>query len=296
MFRIKIGSGVVRRLGFTPDGRSVVARCADRPHVRIRLDGGGVEEVPTSGLSRVVNVAPDLSAIVGVRAAKRPEDAEVGLLRADGQWVRIGNNSAGLDVGMMTFSPDGSRVWGCRPRAITCWDARTGAEVQTIPVNEMYGSLVPSPDHKHLAVPFGRSGDRWGVAVLPTDGNDWVELPKLPGSWMRAAWSPDGRLLAVGTPSGMALYDVPERRLLQHAWGHGGSVPALAFHPTGTRLFSGGEDEGVREWLVGDAGLSKGPAYDWHVGGVWSVAVSPDGLLCAAGGKWGEVVVWDLEG
>jgi WD40 repeat protein len=296
MFRIKVGSGVVRRLGFTPDGRSLVAQAGGHPHVRIRLDGGRVEEVPTAGLSHVADVAPDLSAVAGVRAVKPYEDAEVGLLWADGRWVRIGNNAAGLDVGNLTFSPDGSRLWGCRPGAVSCWDARTGTLLQTIPVNELHGPLVPYPDHKYQAAPLGRSGDRWGAAVLPTDGDDWEQLPKLPGTWIGAAWSPDGRLLAVGTPSGLVVYDVPERRLVQHAWGHGGSVPALAFDPTGTRLFTGGEDEGVREWLVGDGGLSKGPAYDWHVGGVWSVAVSPDGLLCAAGGKRGEVVVWDLEG
>ena len=101
-------------------------------------------------------------------------------------------------------------------------DARSGTLLQTIPVNELYGPLVPSPDHQYLAVPLGRSGDRWGAAVLPTDGgDDWEQLPKLPGTWIGAAWSPDGRLLAVGTPSGLVLYDVPERRLVQHA-GHGG--------------------------------------------------------------------------
>jgi WD40 repeat protein len=296
MFRIKVGSGVVRRLGFTPDGGSVVARCADRPHVRIRLDGGRVEEVPTSGLSRVADVAPDLSAIAGVRAAKQPVEAVVGILRADGGWVRIGSTGGEPDYGMMTFSPDGSRLWGSRPGAIESWDARTGTRLQSIAVEDYHGPLIPSPDHKYVAAPAGLQGGDWGAAVLFTDRDGWQPLPKLPGTWIHAAWSPDGRLLAVGTPSGLALYDVPERRLIQHAWGHGGSVPALAFHPTGTRLFTGGEDEGVREWRVGDGGLSKGPAYDWHVGGVWSVAVSPDGLLCAAGGKSGEVVVWDLEG
>jgi hypothetical protein len=296
MFRIKVGSGVVRPLGFTPDGRSVVARSGGGSHIRIRLDDGRVEDVPTTGLSHVADVASDLSAVVGGRPPGPRGEMEIGIRRADGRWLPIGADRAGLHGGMLTFSPDGSRVWGSRAGGIESWDARTGAAIRAIPVRELFGPLVPSPDHKYLAAPLGWSGDRWGAVVLPTDRDNWVQLPKLPGTWIGAAWSPDGRLLAVGTPSGLVLYDVPERRLIQHAWGHGGSVPALAFDPTGTRLFTGGEDEGVRTWLVGDDGLSKGPAYDWNVGGVWSVAVSPDGLLCAAGGRYGQVVVWDLEG
>ena len=220
MLRIRIGTRTVRRLGFTPDGRSVVGRCTRGPFVRVHLDAAGrTDEVPDDDAKWAAGVAPDLSA----------------------------------------------------------------------------GKILRSPGGRHRAAAGGGHGDPCRPMVRLARATGWKPLPELPGTWITAAWSPDGRLLAVGTPSGLALYDVPARRLVQHAWGHGGSVSAVAFDPTGTKLFTGGEDEGVRQWSVGD-GLTRGPAYDWDIGAVWSVAVSPDGLLCAAGGKWGDVAVWDLDG
>jgi WD40 repeat protein len=289
MFRIKIGSRVVRKLGFTPDGRSVLARCDDRAPVRLHLDGGRVENIPVTGLEWVADVAPDLSAVAGVK--RTSDELETGIRRSDGRWIRFAEPAVSRGDSPMKFSPDGSRVWSWRPGAIESWDARSGERLQSIPVEGPFTSFLPSPDNRHLAKPV----EQMMVGVLSADGSGWTKLPNLPGTWITAAWTPDGRLLVVGTPSGLVLYDVLAQRLIQHAWGHGGSVSAVAFHPTGSRLFTGGEDEGVREWLVGDR-LTKGSAYDWNLGAVWSVAVSPDGLLCAAGGKGGEVAVWDLEG
>jgi WD40 repeat protein len=68
---------------------------------------------------------------------------------------------------------------------------------------------------------------------------------------------------------------------------------AAAFDPSGCYLFAARFDGTVH---VFDAtGWGCRVRYDWGIGPLRAVAVSPDGTLAAAGGERGEVVVWDVD-
>lgn len=68
----------------------------------------------------------------------------------------------------------------------------------------------------------------------------------------------------------------------------------MAFTPDGRRLLTGSSDKLVRVWDT--ATWQEVAQFDWKIGAIASVTVSPDGTIAAAGGENSRVVVWDLEG
>lgn len=67
----------------------------------------------------------------------------------------------------------------------------------------------------------------------------------------------------------------------------------FAVHPGGRFVLTSGGDGLVRFWDADT--LDPGRVMKWGIGKLHAVAVSPDGLLAAAGGEKGQVVVWDLD-
>jgi WD40 repeat protein len=61
----------------------------------------------------------------------------------------------------------------------------------------------------------------------------------------------------------------------------------------GNSLLTAGNDGFVRLWDIAGRELQ---AFDWGIGKLYCEAFSPDGLMCAACGEKGQVVVWDVDG
>lgn len=70
-------------------------------------------------------------------------------------------------------------------------------------------------------------------------------------------------------------------------------VVDLAYHPSGHFLFVAGTDRKVSVWDTGS--WQRVTRFDWGIGPLTRLAVSPDGALAAAGGEDGSVVVWDVD-
>jgi WD40 repeat protein len=110
------------------------------------------------------------------------------------------------------------------------------------------------------------------------------------------AWCPDSRtVVAAGLSGGIALVNATTGQMTARTEFARNPTAAVAVHPT-RRLLLSAEGEKVRTWQYGTDTLARQAAFDWRVGRVTALAVSPDGLLAAAGGADGQVVVWDLEG
>lgn len=76
--------------------------------------------------------------------------------------------------------------------------------------------------------------------------------------------------------------------------GHSEWVSCVRFspNPANPLVVSGGWDKNVKVWSLTQCRLKT--SHIGHTGYVNTVAISPDGSLCASGGKDGMIMLWDL--
>ena len=123
------------------------------------------------------------------------------------------------------------------------------------------------------------------------------EFPEQTGS--KLAFSPDGKVLATSGfyERQVTLWDVASGERLR---GLNQNARSLAFTPDGAHLIAGGRDGIVRMWLATTGQLAR--EFKGHEGGLYAVALSPDGKMIASGGggdgtspRSNEVRLWNAD-
>jgi len=263
---------------------------------------GGAVRTLTGHNQRVTSVAfcPD-----GRLLASGSRDVTVRLWEvATGREVRsMSGHGAGNDVTGVAFSPDGLRLAsvsmtrGVSGPRIIIWDVATGRQVLAV-ARFLAGDVLCvafSPDGQLLAAGLDGAGT---IIVGARSGQEiWSSQHPKPGAAPpfevstivhAVAFSPDGRLVAAAATAGSALFEVASGR----AWRLlPGSVGSVTFSPDG-RLLAGGGDGRVTLWEVASGRQVR--VFTDIVGGVRSVAFSPEGQLLAAGSTNGTIRLWEV--
>ncbi|MEZ4710313.1 MAG: BTAD domain-containing putative transcriptional regulator [Caldilineaceae bacterium] len=157
-------------------------------------------------------------------------------------------------VHTFAYSPDGQRlVSGSWDRTLRFWDARSGDALYTM---QGYRNEIES-----ITLSNCLHGDHHYLA----NGN---------------------------TDHLILLWDIERGEQRQALQGHTGAVNAVAFHPNGGRLVSGGADQTLRLWQIDDRQSRLLQTLWGHTGEITEVVFSPNGDLFASAGADQTIRIW----
>jgi len=108
------------------------------------------------------------------------------------------------------------------------------------------------------------------------------------------AFSPDGKVIASVTSSGVTLLDAISGRPNLVALAETSSALSVAFSRDGTRIAAGGVGGELLMWDVSTGRLVH--RFAGHQDAVWSLTFSPDGRTLVSTARDGTVRVWDAVG
>lgn len=218
-------------------------------------------------------------------------------------------------VKSIAISPDGKLIAsGSLDKTIKIWLINTGELLHTIAGHSSAVlSLAFSPDSQTLASASNMESlsatiKLWNVSTGKLQTTLGSSLLALRTSCL--AFSPDGLTLASGhLDAKIRLWNLGNCQIRGTLQGHGWDVNSLAFSSDGKILVSGGLDGAIKIWNWHKQELLKTlnrPApselipslvswFDSSVGGIWAVAISPDGKIIASGGSEQPINLWDAD-
>src|SRR5262249_19753124 len=146
-------------------------------------------------------------------------------------------------VDVVFFAADNKTlISASRDGNIRLWDWTTSKGLGELTGLQTFSAMALSPDGKTLAA---CDGDRSSVVLLwnlPSP-NPSVTLECNAGRIESLAFSPDGRMLALGNERGsLLLFEIATRRLRCRLEGHRGAVQNIAFSRNGRKIVTGSAD------------------------------------------------------
>ena len=209
------------------------------------------------------------------------------------------------------FSSDGAQlVSGGYDETVRVWDLATRQENQRLRGHSWWVWAAEFSADDSRLVTAGQDGKAIVWCLVGDAYERLTEFTGHEGPVYDATFSPDGASVATcGYDETVCVWDAEVGRTIDirarlegvpdpprtdtQLHGHTGPVRSVDFAPDGKRVLSGGQDNTLRVWDLGD---DSSIALRGHGGRVRSVAFSPDGLSALSGAEDNEVRTWDIGG
>lgn len=239
----------IESLAFSPDGR-ILATGSEEGRVLLRSSTTGRPLGPPLplGIPRALSLAfsPDGHTLaVGSEGLVVLWDVRGRRLLEEPEWDLPQLQRMDL-IDALTYTPDGRLLVGVFERHVYVWDAATLRLRHKLPglaADSKARMLRVSPDGKTLLVGYN---DNWTVAAWSLPG--FRHRRTVTGA-SGIAFSPDGRLLALGGHGTLSFYDAATLTAFgDPAAAHTGEVRALAFSPDSRTLLSADRSGGMVAW------------------------------------------------
>jgi guanine nucleotide-binding protein subunit beta-2-like 1 protein len=188
-----------------------------------------------------------------------------------------------------------------RDKSVLVWDVDVNAPVESGPVGRPVKALT---GHSHFVSDVVISSD--GQFALSGSWDKSLRLWDLEtGRSTRQFWSHTKDVLSVAFSADNRQIVSGSRDRSIKLWNtlaqckytmqdHSDWVSTVRFSPSSRDpvIVSAGWDKVVKVWNLGNCKLKTN--HKGHTGYINTVTVSPDGSLCASGGKDGQAMLWDL--
>jgi WD40 repeat protein len=299
------------------DGRTAITGSSDRGVRWWDLATGNelrrLAALTESSRGKVMALSPD-GAVAAYETMKSAGErlAEVGIELWD---LRARKKRALLwrpNISAAQFSPDGKTLftkgWDVEKRngCIVAWDAATGKEVRTLPIdsNGLEQNIHLSGDGKLLAaMTTGKERTVYLWEVAP--GKERCRIPVAPEFWQSLAISPDNEFLAVADGprlrpdsrelhTHVCLYDIASGKEVRRFGRSLCGYWSVAFSADGRTLATTDQENQIRLWEVATCGERL--RLTGHAGRVGGLLFAENGRTLLSTSTDTTALVWDLTG